>query len=105
LESPALERAVAFAKKNGQVALWDRSPQPYAIALYDDATNRLHPLTDEDAGSVLNRDTLIRKEWNRWNAMTGNQGSLIIIEGERVKTILEAAKDEREDDGDASGLA
>jgi hypothetical protein len=104
-QSAALDQAVAFARKNGQLALWDRSPRSYGVAYYDDAARRLCPISDQEAAIILNTVASIGREWRRWNAMTGNQGSLIIIEGQRVKAILEAARDEREDDDDVKGLA
>ena len=104
-QSAALEQAVAFARQNGQLALWDRSPRSYAVALYDEGARRLRPLSDEDAANVLNRDPLVRREWHRWNAMTSNQGSLIIIDGERVQAVLEAAGEEQEGNDEVMGLA
>jgi hypothetical protein len=100
-----LEQAAASAKRRRQIAIWDRGARAWAIALHDASTNQLLPLSDEEAALVLNRDRLVRRQWCKWNAAAGNLGSLIIIEGERVKAILEAARDERKDDDDVKGLA
>jgi hypothetical protein len=93
-----LEQAVAFAKENDQVALWDRSERPWSIAVYDAQAKQLHPLTDEEAATVLNRDQVIAREWRKWNAMTGNEGSLIVLDAERVRRVLSEVEDERDDD-------
>jgi hypothetical protein len=63
----------------------------------------LLPLSDEEAALVLNRDRLIRREWRKWNAATGNRGSLIIFDRERVKTLLRAATEDPQGDDDVSG--
>jgi hypothetical protein len=97
--SAALERAVNFAKENQQIAIWDRSPQPYAIALYEERTKELRPLTDEEAAIILNGDPSIAQEWSKWNAMSQNSGSLIVLDVERVRRMLkpdEASDDEIE---------
>jgi hypothetical protein len=103
-EPSGLEQAVALAKSNEQIAIWDLAERPWAIALYDAGTRQLHPLSDEEAGAVINRDPLIRRDWRKWNAMHQNHGSLIVLAKERVLRILEAACDDREDD-DVNGLA
>jgi hypothetical protein len=51
-------------------------PRSYGVALYDDATKKLRPLTDEEAAILLNRDPDIAREWRKWNAMTQNEGTL-----------------------------
>jgi hypothetical protein len=102
--SATLEQAVSFAREQGQLALWDRSPRPYAIALYDE-NRRLRPLTDEEAATLLNRDSLIRKHWSKWNAMTGNEGSLVVIDTERALRILAAATEGPDSDDEVKGLA
>jgi hypothetical protein len=99
-----LEQAVAFARQQNQIALWDRSSRPYAIALYEEGSRRLHPLSDEDASTLL-RDPLIGREWRRWNAMAGNEGSLIILDTERALRVLAAATDKRDRDDEVRGLA
>ena len=88
MESVGLERAVAFASENGQLAIWDRCERQWAIALYDQESRQLSPLSDEQSALLLNRDALIRREWRRWNAMTGNVGSLIILDAERARCSL-----------------
>jgi hypothetical protein len=93
-----LEQAVAFAKENDQVALWDRAGRLWSIAVYDEQAKRLHPLTDEEAATVLNRDAVIAREWRKWNAMTQNEGSLIVLDAERVRRVLNEVEDERGDD-------
>jgi hypothetical protein len=62
------------------------------------------PLTDEQAGIVLNRDPEIRRQWRKWNAMTKNQGSLIVLSRERIQRVLEGTDGNDEDD-DMRGLA
>jgi hypothetical protein len=101
-EPPGLEQAVAFAKANQQVAVWDRAERPWAIALYDSVTKKLRPLSDQEAARLLNSDPLIGREWRRWNAMTGNQGSLVVVDGERVRRILSEAHEEPEGDVDTA---
>ncbi len=61
--------------------------------LYEPDRQEVRPLTDEEAAIVLNRDPLIGREWRRWNAMSGNRGSLIVLDAERVKHVLQQAKD------------
>jgi hypothetical protein len=97
-QSSGLEQAVAFAEENNQVALWDRKERPWAIAVYDAQAKRLHPLSDEEAATVLNSDAVIAREWRKWNAMTQNEGSLIVIDAERVRRVLNEVEDERGDD-------
>jgi hypothetical protein len=103
--SAALEESVAFAREHHQLALWDRSPRSYAVAFYDDVMKRLCPLSDEEAAILLNSDPAMSREWRRWNAMTSNRGSLIIIDGERVQAVLKAANKEPGSDDDVTGLA
>jgi hypothetical protein len=101
----ALIRAAKRASANGQLVAWDNSKREYAIALYHEQTHQLQPLTDEEAAILLNRDSLIRRAWRRWHAASKSGGSLIIIDGERIKGILESARDEPEDDDEMKGLA
>jgi hypothetical protein len=103
--SAALEQAVAFARGQGQAALWDRSPRPYAIALYDEGKRRLRPLTDAEAAIILNRDPGIAREWRKWNGMTGNLGSLIILDEDRVRRVLREANEKTDENDDVIGLA
>jgi hypothetical protein len=102
--SSALAQSIAFARQNQQVAIWDRGKRPYALGVYDSRTRRVRPLTDEQAGIILNRDPLIRRYWKKWNAMTQNQGSLILINPERIQRVLEGTGGLDEDD-DVMGLA
>jgi hypothetical protein len=92
----------AFAKANQQVAVWDRAERPWAIALYDSVTKKLRPLSDQEAARLLNSDPLIGREWRKWNAMTGNQGSLVVVDGERVRRILSEAHEEPEGNVDTA---
>jgi hypothetical protein len=101
-EPSGLEQAVALAKSNEQIAIWDLAERPWAIALYDARTKQLHPLTDEEAAIVINSDPLIRREWRRWNAMNGNRGSLIVLSGDRIQQALNEGRDAAEDNGDAA---
>jgi hypothetical protein len=94
--SAALEQAIAFAKENQQLVVWDQAPRPWAVAVYDADSNQLCAYSDEDAAKLLNRDPLIRKQWKKWNAMTGNRGSLILLDIERACRVLEP--DETSDD-------
>jgi hypothetical protein len=104
--SSALAQSIAFARQNQQVAIWDRGKRPYALGVYDASTRRVHPLSDEHAGIILNRDPRIAREWRRWNLMTQNQeGSLIVVDRERVRAILKAANEEPASDDDVTGLA
>jgi hypothetical protein len=103
--SAALEQAVAYAREHQQLALWDRSSRPYAVALYDDESRRLRPLSDREAAILLNGDPDIAREWRKWNAMTGNQGSLIALSRERIHRVLEEAEGIAEEDDDVTGLA
>jgi hypothetical protein len=103
--SSTLEQAIALARQNRQVAIWDRRKRSYALAVYDSTTRRVHPLTDEQAGIILNRDPRIAWEWRKWNGMTGNQGSLIVLSRERIQRVLEEAKGIAEEDDDVTGLA
>jgi hypothetical protein len=52
-DAPKWQRVqgVVYARAHGQLALWDRSSQSYAIALYDDETRRLRPLANEQAAN------------------------------------------------------
>jgi hypothetical protein len=102
-EPSGLERAVALARSNEQIAIWDLAEErPWAIALYEARTRQLLPLSDEEAATLINRDPMIRREWSRWNAMHQNHGSLIVLDVERVRKVLEP--DEVFDD-DVEGLA
>lgn len=103
--SAAREQAVVFAKENQQIAIWDRSSQPYAIALYEEQTKKLRPLTDEEAAILLNRDPGIAREWSKWHAMSQNNGSLIVLDTERALRILAEANDEPDEDDEVKGLA
>jgi hypothetical protein len=103
--SSTLERAIAFARQNQQVAIWDRCKRPYAIGVYDSRTKRVLPLTDEQAGIILNRDPSIAREWRKWNGMTQNQGSLIVVDRQHVRAALKAANEEPASDDDVMGLA
>jgi hypothetical protein len=62
-------------------------------------------LTDEQAGIILNRDPRIAREWGKWNGMTQNQGSLIVVDRERVEAVLTAANEQPASDDDVMGLA
>jgi hypothetical protein len=78
---------------------------PTRLRSNDEGRQRLRPLTDEEAAIILNRDPRIAREWRKWNAMSGNQGSLIIIDGKRVQAVLKAATEEPGSDDDVMGLA
>jgi hypothetical protein len=52
LESEGLEQAVKLAKQEGQFVVWDLRQQPWAIAVYEFRTKKLHPLLDEEAAVV-----------------------------------------------------
>jgi hypothetical protein len=97
----ALIEAVKFAKANGQIVVWDNSKRDYAIALYDEKTQQVQPLADDDAAILINRDPLIRREWCKWNEMTGNKGSLVVLDVVHARRVLAAAIDE----GELEGLA
>ena len=57
-------------------------------------------LTDEEADYVLANDPEIDREWTRWVSMSRQarlpmaerRGSLVIVEGERVKRLLSARR-------------
>jgi hypothetical protein len=98
----SLAQAAKEARANGQIVIWDQSVRDYAIALYDLEAQRLLPLADAQAGILINRDPLIRREWRKWNAMTGNRGSLVILDTERVRIVLEP---DEASDGEVEGLA
>jgi len=98
-------RAIALARQNRQVAIWDRCKRPYALGVYDSRTKRVRPLTDEQAGIILNRDPCIAREWRKWNGMTQNQGSLIVVDGECVEAVLTATNEQPASDDDVMGLA
>jgi hypothetical protein len=100
-----LERAIALARQNQQVAIWDRCKRPYALGVYDSRTGRVLPLSDEQAGIMLNRDPHIAREWRKWNGMTQNQGSLIVVDRQRVRGVLRAANEVPASDDDVLGLA
>jgi hypothetical protein len=102
LESEGLERAVELARQERQLVVWDLAERPWAIAVYQFRTKELHPLKDEEAAVVLNRDPMIRREWRRWNAMHQNHGSLIVLDVERVRKVLEP---DEAFDADVEGLA
>jgi hypothetical protein len=93
------------ARANQQNVIWDRAQRPWAIALYDSATRELQPLSDEQASKLLNRDPVIRREWAKWNKMSRNEGSLIVLDTERALHILAAATDEPDEDDEMKGLA
>ena len=92
--SSVLAQAAAVAKANHQIVIWDRAERPWAIAVYDIRTRQLHPLDDREAAIVLNRDPLIRNEWSKWNVMTGQQGSLIVLDAERARRALTRTTDD-----------
>jgi hypothetical protein len=104
LESAELEQAVAFARENGQLVLWDRSSRPYAVAVYEEERKRLRPLSDPDGAIILNRDPSFAREWLKWSGMTGNLGSLIILDEDRVRRVLREANEKTGED-DVNGLA
>jgi hypothetical protein len=95
----AFEQALAFATENQQPVVWDRAERPWAIALYDSMTKRLRALTDEEAATLLNRDPLIAREWRKYNALTSNNGSLVVLDIERARRVLAASADEDEIEG------
>jgi hypothetical protein len=102
--SAALEQSVAYATKQGQIALWDCSSRPYTLALYDERRRALRPLTDEQAAIILTRDAGVARQWRTWNARSGNQGSLILLDADRVSRVLNEPKEEPEDEEDVRGL-
>lgn len=69
----ALIRAAKLARANGKLVAWDNSERDYAIALYDEQTHQVQPLTDEEAAILLNREVLIRRAWRKWNAASKNR--------------------------------
>jgi len=87
-ETAALSQAAELARTNGQIVAWDTSSRWCAVALYDHASKRLQPLTDEEAAVLLNRDSLIRREWRKWNAASKNRGSLIVLNSAHALRIL-----------------
>ena len=100
----ALADAAKLARANGQLVAWDSSFHEFAIGLYHDDTHQVQPLTDEEAATLLNRDPTIRQAWQKWNAASKNRGSLIILEAERARRILEAPTEAPFED-DIMGLA
>lgn len=92
------------ARKHEPVTLWDRSPRSYAVAFYDDATKAVCPLSDEESAVLPNSDLTIRREWFKWNAMTDNRDSLVVVDAERVQAVLRAASKEQEGDVEVTGL-
>jgi hypothetical protein len=104
-ESSALEQAIEVARQNHQVAIWDRGRRPHALGVYDSRTKRVRPLSDEQTGIILNSDPSIAREWRKWNGMTQNQGSLIIVDRECVESVLKAADAEPTSNDDVLGLA
>ena len=103
MSASALERAVAVAKANQQFAMWDRAERPWAIALYDSVTKQLLALSDEEAAMLLTRDSGIAREWRRWNAMSGSEGSLIVLDMERARKVL--TQQDKATDDEMEGLA
>lgn len=101
----ALIRAARVARANGQVAAWDNSEREYAIALYHEQTQELQALTDEEVAILLNRDSIIRRAWRKWNAASKNRGSLIVLDSARALRILGAVEGGPEDEDEVGGLA
>jgi hypothetical protein len=101
----ALTRAAKLAKANGQLVAWDNSERDYAIALYHEQTGQVQPLTDEEAAILLNRDSLIRRAWRRWNAASKKGGSLIVLDAERALRVLAAPTEKPDGDDEVKGLA
>jgi hypothetical protein len=95
----SVAQAAEEARANGQIVLWDQSVRDYAIALYEIEAQRLLPLADAEVGVLLNRDALIRREWVKLNKMTGNRGSLVVLDVERARLVLAASADEDEIEG------
>ena len=79
--------------------------RPYSLGVYDSKTGRVCPLTDEQAGVILNRNPRIAREWRKWNRMTQNQGSLIVVDRQLIGADLKAASQEPANDDDVLGLA
>jgi hypothetical protein len=94
----ALIRAAKLARANGKLVAWDNSERDYAIALYDEQTHQVQPLTDEEAAILLNREVLIRRAWRKWNAASKNRGSLVVLDSERALRMLAAPTEEPDED-------
>jgi hypothetical protein len=102
----ALIRAAKFAKENGQLVAWDNSEREYAIGLYHEETDQVHPLEDDEAAMLLNRDAEIRRAWQKWNTASRNRGSLVVLDAERALRVLAAPTDEPDgEDDEITGLA
>jgi hypothetical protein len=93
------------AREKGRLVAWDNSERDYAIALYHERTHHVQPLTDEEAGILLNRDLEIRRAWRKWNAASKNRGSLVVLDPDRALRILAAATDNPDEDDEIKGLA
>jgi hypothetical protein len=87
------------------VVAWDNSQREYAIALYHEQTQELQALTDEEAAILLNRDSAIRRSWQKWNAASNNRGSLVVLDSTRALRILEAVANGPDDADEVNGLA
>jgi len=56
---------------------------------YIDGDGETVDLTPEDAERVLERDPELRREYDKWTAMTGARGGrLIVLDAERVRRVL-----------------
>src|SRR5213078_2341067 len=85
-----LDRAARYALQNDQLVIWDCSVRPWAVATYNVASRQLQPLTDEEAANLLTRDAEVGRQWRKWSGMSQNHGSLIVLDVERVRKVLEA---------------
>ena len=65
----------------------------------------MHPLADDEAAVLLNRDALIRGAWRKWNAASKNRGSLIVLDAERARRVLSEAIEDSNEDDEIRGLA
>jgi hypothetical protein len=65
----------------------------------------VQPLSDQEAAMLLNRDSAIRRAWRKWNAVSRNGGSLIVLDAERALRALAAPTDESDRDDEIRGLA
>lgn len=97
--------AAKLARAKGQLVAWDKLERDYAIALYLEQTHQLQPLSDEQTAILINGDPVISSAWRKWNAASGNRGSLIVLDSERAFRVLRAATNEPDDDNEMKGLA
>jgi len=85
---PGFREALAFARSNHQLGIWDTGDHSTLLAVWDDLLETVVPINEDLALPILATDPEINFQWRKHRAMSGRPGRLIIVDRPRCRTLL-----------------